>query len=264
MPHKLPGLLAARSQHGKFGKGLIRRMNFLRSGANLAFGRLAAVVLLALLAAYPASRLGFFAWPRQYDPLAIPDLRQPPNFLTPWQLKLVDSVPENCIAALQLAGRPAALRLRWGSGANCAVPDGISVRQLDQARVRPEDMRCAIAARLMGWERHVLQPAAQRLFGEPVVEILHFGSYSCRLVRGGTSMSQHATANAFDISGFRLASGKIISLKRDWGKRSNEGKLLYIARDGLCDWFNATLSSDYNADHADHFHVDMGWWRTCR
>jgi hypothetical protein len=39
---------------------------------------------------------------------------------------------------------------------------------------------------------------------------------------------------------------------------------LHVVREGLCDWFKATLSPDYNADHADHFHIDMGAWPTCR
>lgn len=77
-------------------------------------------------------------------------------------------------------------------------------------------------------------------------------------------MSEHATANAFDISGFRLKSGRLISVKTQWGTRSAEGKFLHVVRDGLCDWFNLTLSPDYNAAHEDHFHVDMGWWQSCR
>jgi hypothetical protein len=100
--------------------------------------------------------------------------------------------------------------------------------------------------------------------GRDVVEILHFGSYSCRPIRGSSSMSEHATANAFDISGFKLADGRVISLKRHWNGTGPEAQFLHEVRDGLCDWFNATLSPDYNADHADHFHVDMGWWQTCR
>ena len=114
------------------------------------------------------------------------------------------------------------------------------------------------------WERHVLQPEARRLLGEEIAKVLHFGSFSCRSIRGGSGRSEHARANAFDISGFKTRSGKVISVKRDWSLETPEGQLLHAARDGLCDWFNATLSPDYNADHADHFHVDMGWWQTCR
>jgi hypothetical protein len=230
----------------------------------LALKRLVLFAALLVLAAYPASRLGVFEWPRQYDPLALPDLNAAPGFLTQWQMKAVDLVPENCAIALQRTGLAAVLKPTRNVGAACVVEGAISVSRLGTARIRPEDMRCALAARLYAWERHVMQPAARRTLGEEIVEILHFGSFSCRTIRGGNSMSEHATANAFDISGFKTKSGKTISLKRDWGKPTPEGVFLALARDGLCDWFNATLSPDYNADHADHFHVDMGWWQTCR
>lgn len=226
-------------------------------------GRVLFAVLLVLVLAYPAARFGLFEWPRAYDPLALPDLAARPTFMTDWQMKLADSDPQGCALALGRVGLVAALKPPRGSG-NCVVDGAISLSRLSHAKLRPEDTRCAIAARLYMWERHVLQPAAQRLFGQPVAEIAHFGSYSCRTMRSGNSMSEHATANAFDISGFVLANGQRVSVKADWGKASAGGKLLSIARDSLCDWFNVTLSPDYNADHADHFHVDMGWYRTCR
>jgi hypothetical protein len=76
-------------------------------------------------------------------------------------------------------------------------------------------------------------------------------------------MSEHAQANAFDISGFRLKSGKLISVLNHWPNTSAESKFLHAARDSACDYFNLTLSPDYNAAHKDHFHVDMGWIRSC-
>jgi hypothetical protein len=224
---------------------------------------LLAILCLALLA-YPASRIGMFDWPRRYDPLAMPDLRETPGLFTRWQMKLLDAEPRNCTAALATAGSPVTLKPALGAGTNCEVSGAIALGKLSTAHLDPEDTRCAIAARLYMWERHLLQPAAQRLLGEPIDEILHFGSFSCRTKRGRSSMSEHATANAFDMSGFRTASGKLITVKNDWGKATNEGKFLHIAHDGLCDWFNLTLGPDYNAEHADHFHVDMGSWRSCR
>lgn len=216
-----------------------------------------------MVLAYPASRLGLFDWPRVYDPLAVPDLRQPPGFLTQWQMKLVDAEPENCRAAFGLSGVSLAFKPKRVQG-NCSLAGTAEFRKLSLASIQSVEMRCAIAARLYQWERHALQPAAQKLLGEPIAEILHFGSFSCRTMRGRSSMSEHSSANAFDISGFRTTSGKIISVKRDWNGQNAAGKFLRVAREGLCDWFNLTLSPDYNADHADHFHVDMGWYRSCR
>jgi hypothetical protein len=229
----------------------------------LALKRLLLIAAVVVLAAYPASRFGVFNWPRAYDPLALPDLAQKPNVLTPWQMRLVDLNSADCALVLQRVGLNSILRPTRNVGGSCEVSEAVAVNGFSKARMKSEDMRCALAARLYVWERHHLQPAARSLFGEEIAEVLHFGSFSCRTMRSGTRMSEHATANAFDISGFKTKSGKVISVKRDWGKATPEGVFLSVARNGLCDWFSATLSPDYYADHADHFHVDMGWWQTC-
>jgi hypothetical protein len=226
--------------------------------------RLAAGLLLAIAAAYGLARLGYVDWPRKYDPFALPDLAATPSLLTSWQMKLVDADAQNCAIALSRAGLAANLKPDVAGAGSCGKSGAIELGRLSVARLKPEDTRCAIAARLYMWERHSLQPAARRLLGEEIGEIMHFGSYNCRNMRGGTSMSEHATANAFDISGFRTASGRQISVLRDWNKPTAQGRFLRAAHEGLCDWFNTTLGPDFNADHADHFHADMGTWRTCR
>lgn len=225
--------------------------------------KLLTFTLLALIAVYSLVRLGVVNLPLRYDPLALPDLTKPPNFITSMQLKLIDADGENCRIALSRAGISLPLHNISVSQPYCSKNETVELRRLSEAKLKPEDTRCAIAARLYMWERHVVQPAAQKYFREPVAEILHFGSYSCRTIRGSTQASQHATANAFDISGFKLKSGKTIGLKSDWPTQGAKADFLREVRDGACDYFNLTLSPDYNADHADHFHVDMGWYRAC-
>lgn len=75
-------------------------------------------------------------------------------------------------------------------------------------------------------------------------------------------MSEHSTGNAFDISGFKLQSGTLISVRSDWNT-GLKSEFLHRVHDGLCDYFNLTLGPDYNADHKDHFHVDMGFVYGC-
>lgn len=226
--------------------------------------RLAFGLVLALAATYGLSRFGYVEWPRKYDPLALPDLTETPGLLTRWQMKLVDADADNCALALSRAGLPASLKPNMAAAGQCGKFGAIELRRLSTARLKPEDTRCAIAARLYMWERNSLQPTARRILGEEITEIEHFGSYSCRNKRGGSSLSEHATANAFDISGFRTASGKQISVLQGWNRPGLQGAFLRAAHDSLCDWFNTTLGPEFNADHADHFHVDMGYWRTCR
>lgn len=145
----------------------------------------------------------------------------------------------------------------------CSKIDAVEMQSLSRAAVKPIDMRCALAARTYLWERRVVQPAADRHFGIPVSEVLHFGSYNCRTMRGSNRMSQHARANAIDISGFRLKNGRVISVAKHWNGKPEEQAFLREVRDGACNEFTAVLGPDYNELHADHFHFDLGWWPKC-
>lgn len=130
---------------------------------------------------------------------------------------------------------------------------------------------CPVAAALSVWEWEVIQPAARRFFGQQVVGIDHFGSYGCRRQYGRAtgSWSEHATANAIDIAGFRLADGSRITIAGDWRDRGDRGSFLRSVRNGACALFATTLSPDYNAAHRDHLHLDQAargaaGWRACR
>jgi hypothetical protein len=224
---------------------------------------LLALILVLLVTAYGLSRLGYFEWPRPYDPLVLPDLDAASNFLTSFKLKRIDSSAENCRAAFARAGKAVAIEPPRTDTAQCIKQDTIKLTGFSTAKLRVEETRCAIAARLFMWEHNIVQPAARKYFNEPVAELLHFGSYSCRNIRGSSATSEHATANAFDISGFRLRGGKLITLKQDWQGNQPQAEFLREVRDGACDYFNVVLSPDYNADHHDHLHVDMGWYRGC-
>lgn len=157
----------------------------------------------------------------------------------------------------------------------CRFTDGVHIRAEGRRSIAysPKGLvtSCPVAAALSLWEREVIQPAALRHFGSRVVRIDHAGSYSCRRMYGKSEgrFSEHATADAIDILGFRLADGRRISVLRDWRGRSAEAAFLHEARDGACDLFSTVLSPDYNAAHADHFHLDEAnrgsfGWRACR
>jgi hypothetical protein len=163
------------------------------------------------------------------------------------------------------------------------VPEDSRCRFVDGVRIRPEDggsisyapqslvTACPVAAALALWERDIVQPAAQRHFRTRVVRVDHAGSYSCRRLYGKAEgpFSQHATADAIDIIGFRLADGRQVSVLRDWGGDAAERAFLRDVRDGACTLFSTVLSPDYNRAHADHFHLDQAnrgslGWRLCR
>jgi len=207
-------------------------------------------------------------------PWAPLDLGQPIGLFTGRKLTaLTEDLPQ-CRALLDRAGvRYTVLPPRKGEG-QCGYADG--VRLTGGARkiaFAPAGLgvACPVAAALAMWEWNIVQPAAERHLGARVATIDHFGSYSCRRIAGSHSSnwSEHATADAVDIAGFRLTDGTRITVARDWKGDDPKAAFLREVRDGACKLFATTLSPDYNAAHADHLHLDqanrgsMGW-RACR
>ncbi len=203
------------------------------------------------------------------------DLGQPIGLMTGRKLNALTQSYPTCRAALERAGvRYTALPPRSGEG-QCGYSDGVrftsgGARRIDFAPAGL-GVACPVAAALAIWEWNVVQPAAERHFGTKVTSIDHFGSYSCRRIYGrdAGTWSEHSTADAVDIAGFRLDNGTRITVARDWKGDTAKAAFLREVRDGACQLFATTLSPDYNAAHADHFHLDqadrgaMGW-RACR
>jgi hypothetical protein len=126
-------------------------------------------------------------------------------------------------------------------------------------------MSCQEALAFAAWERHAVEPAARETFGRSVVQIEHFGTYACRPIRGERhTLSEHAFANAIDVSSFRLADGRMISVLTDYRDPGPAGGFLRQVHDQACMVFGHTLGPDFNPAHKDHFHLDMGLWGPCR
>ena len=90
------------------------------------------------------------------------------------------------------------------------------------------------------------------------------GTYRCRNIEGKSRPSEHASANAIDISGFTLKDGRKISVLHHWRDNGPEAKFLRGARVAACRYFRATLGPNYNTAHADHFHFDRGVFWACK
>ena len=126
-------------------------------------------------------------------------------------------------------------------------------------------LQCPLALGQYMWLREA-DTSAKLHLGSGVSKVHHAGSYSCRRQRGNSSgaWSEHAFANALDVTGFTLEDGRVISVKTDWNGERDRQRFLRDVRDQGCKIFRVTLSPDYNAAHHDHFHFDMGPYSSCR
>ncbi|MHB2058916.1 extensin-like domain-containing protein [Pseudomonas monsensis] len=222
-------------------------------------------VLLLIGGAMVSVWRGWLDVPAEWNPWAPLDVRAVPNWLTGYKLMRLRSDPELCAQALNSSG----LRVTRQSDspdAKCPLIGALRVQGGEVALSSSFLASCPLAVAYALFERHTLQPVAQAVYGEKVSRLDHLGSFACRNVynRESGALSRHASADALDIAGFRLASGRSISVLKDWPGQTRDAQFLRQVRDGACETFSVVLSPDYNAAHRNHFHVDVGRWSVCR
>ena len=225
--------------------------------------------LFALLLAGAGLGLALYqSWlriPANWVPWGDVALEERPSWFARLQINSLAVDPEACFAALDRS------ELEYNSVPTRPVEDGCGL--VDAVRFQRSHVAysgsfaatCALGAALYWWEAE-LDRLARRHLGARLARIEHLGSYACRNVNSAETgrRSQHATANAIDIASFRLEDGRTVSILRDWGEPTPEGRFLADAHDSACGLFNTVLGPEHNALHAGHFHLDLGRFRVCR
>jgi hypothetical protein len=228
-----------------------------------AFAGLALTILLGF-----ALSIGVYeGWVRigpKWAPWGEPDLREGPGWFARLQLNSISLDGNACVQMLARDGvhhtRLADKRFATGCSYTTVVSAQTSIP------LRPAlTATCSLTAGLEWYERR-LDAIALRVLNARITRIDHVGTYVCRNInRDPEGMrSEHATANAIDITAFHLSNGKTVSVARDWSKATPEAEFLHEAHEAACDLFNVVLGPDYNKAHATHFHVDLGSYRACR
>ncbi|MFN0219364.1 MAG: extensin family protein [Hyphomicrobium sp.] len=224
------------------------------------------LMVTAGLVGYAALTHG--AVPSRFNPLAPPDLTEPDA----WFLDARLSRLRHDRAACALALRPTIIAANLINDSpykdGCGWVNAARVSTIDGVRLPIDVISCEMAAALAMWTRHVVQPSAIRHFNSPVASIQNFGGYACRNIIGsklwGEFRSQHATANALDISALILADGRRVAVKSNWAGNDANARFMHEIHDGACRYFRAVLGPDYNAAHHDHFHLDRGYISSCK
>ncbi len=220
-------------------------------------------LLFALVAATAVTVLNG-DWPDRWNPWAPLRLDEPPNALTRYKAARTAADPVACQAILAdtpMRFTPLADRQ---TAPGCGFENALQIAATRFHIGPPLTLSCRAALSLALWERHAVEPAARRHFGQGVARLEHLGSYACRNIAGSSRRSQHASADAIDIAGVVLRDGQRVQVLRHWPADDARGRFLRELRNGACPFFDGVLSPDYNAAHADHLHLDRGPARVCR
>jgi hypothetical protein len=149
-------------------------------------------------------------------------------------------------------------------GGGCSQIDSITLLDVGTDVTNLGPVKCELAGKFAAWTEYAVKRAARKYLGSDLKRIETMGSYSCRNIAGSGKLSQHAHANAIDVSAFVLTDGRRITVQNNWKSGRREMQFLTAIHDSACKRFGTVLSPDYNADHHDHFHLDMSGNGYCR
>lgn len=90
----------------------------------------------------------------------------------------------------------------------------------------PATLNCRMVVKLHEWVETSLQPAARETFNAPVRRLVNASGYTCRNRYGSRAatakISEHAFANALDVSAIVLADGRSVDVLSNWGKTERD------------------------------------------
>ena len=117
---------------------------------------------------------------------------------------------------------------------------------------------CPLALSSALYVEQQAKPLTRQLMASDLRQIDHLGSFACRNIyhREQARRSEHATADALDVSGFRLTDGRRISVLQGWRSDRSHPWLAALLSNS-CPYFGNALGPEYNAAHANHFHFGM-------
>ena len=164
--------------------------------------------------------------------------------------------PSECIAQLRRTG----LRFRRIDASrfppDCPIANPVAIwLPLNEKRF----LSCQLALSLHRYFQESLQDIALRDLGQRVRKLYDLGVRSCRPMTGHRFLlSEHAYANAIDVSAFELADGELIEVEEHWNEGSARERFLRDAARAACEVFHMVITPDEDEGHGNHLHFDMG------
>jgi hypothetical protein len=162
-----------------------------------------------------------------------------------------------CRGRLRTLGVEFTERAPEKDAAGCALPWPIAVKSLGRKiTIAPEAlMNCALAEATARFAQNIVSPAAKSAYGADLKSISQASTYVCRPRNGSSKLSEHAFGNALDIARFTLADDTGIDVEKAPDEKA--AKFLDRVRAAACGPFKTVLGPGSDADHAQHFHLDL-------
>lgn len=152
-----------------------------------------------------------------------------------------------------------------GQEGGCGTPGAILITAIAGVAIAPPaEANCDMAESLHGWIGSSVKPAAKEHLGKRLTVVRNASAYVCRRRNNSASgkMSEHAYANALDISTLGFDDGSSTNIKGDWSGLtqliglSDKSAFLQRIRRDACIRFTTVLGPGSDPYHGDHFHID--------
>lgn len=222
--------------------------------------------LLIGLVIVGAAVMGYRWLPSYYNPFVPLNLDDPPGKITQYKLRRL--TPEACASLLSQANQKQLIQTQTlaDSAGDCPLTDVVRVRNFGPVTLsRSFIASCPLALSSALFVHQQARPLTQTLMGSELARIEHVGSFACRNIyhRPDARRSEHASADALDISAFQLANGQRVTVLRGWREEKTYPWLRALLS-ASCDYYGNGLGPEYNAAHANHFHLGMRGFGLCR
>lgn len=213
-----------------------------------------------------AVTVGYRWLPSWYNPFAPLTLDDPPGKIT--QFKLRRLTPEACENLLSEANDRKLIRSQpvADSAGECPLSNVVRVRSFGPVSLSGSFLAsCPLALSSALFVSQQARPLTKQFMGAELTRIDHLGSFACRNIyhRADARRSEHATADALDISAFRLADGQRVTILSGWRSARTHPWLKALLA-ASCGYYGNGLGPEYNAAHANHFHLGMRGYGLCR
>jgi hypothetical protein len=175
-----------------------------------------------------------------------------------------------CLKSLQVLGVEYTAIPAIKPGAACEVARPLEVTSFGSGvSVAPKaTLNCRTTEAVALWVRDVLIPKAQTELGARPIAIAPGSTYDCRgrNRQAGAKLSEHATANAFDVMSIAFADRPPVEITTR-NPALPEARFQAAIREGSCALFTTVLGPGSDASHHNHLHFDLavrgGGYRLC-